>query len=265
MISAARYLHVGKIAARQQWAYRGELMMRSISTILFMGIFVALWQTAFAAGDQGELAGYTLIDMVWYLAMTETVALSSSRIFVDISQSVKQGDLVYTLMQPVSYPVVQIVKSLGNSAPRLVLNLLTASLVVFVGTGAIAGSLSGFAAFLVMAGLSLVLDAVIAVLIGLTAFWLEEVMPIFWIYQKLIFTLGGLFLPLEFFPSWLQQIAAVLPFRYITNAPARAFVAFTPARVLPLLGGQVAYILLFGGLMALVWHLAQRRMVIHGG
>jgi ABC-2 type transport system permease protein len=206
-----------------------------------------------------------MVDIVWYLAMTETVALSSSRIFVEIGESVKQGDLVYTLMQPVSYPLVQIVKSLGNSAPRLIINLLTASLVVFLGTGTIAGSPSGFVAFLGMAVLSLILDALIAVLIGLTAFWLEEVMPIFWIYQKLIFTLGGLFLPLEFFPSWLQRVAAVLPFRYITNAPARAFVAFKLSEVLPLIVGQCLYIFFFIGIMIGVWHLARRRMVIHGG
>jgi ABC-2 type transport system permease protein len=264
-MSAARYLHVGRISARQQWAYRGELLMRSISMILFMGIFVALWQTAFTATDQAEFAGYTVIDIVWYLAMTETVALSSSRIFDEISDAVKQGDLVYTLMQPVSYPVMQIVKSLGISAPRLVLNLLTASVVVFAGTGVIGGSLPGFAAFLGMAALSLVLDALIMVLIGLTAFWLEEVRPIFWIYQKLIFTLGGLFLPLEFFPAWLEPVAARLPFRYIANAPARAFVAFSSARVASLVGGQVLYILLIGGLVMLVWHVARRRLVVHGG
>jgi ABC-2 type transport system permease protein len=168
-------------------------------------------------------------------------------------------------MQPVNYPIVQMVKSLGNSAPRLVLNLITASLVVFVGTGEIAGSLVGFAAFLGMATLSLILDALIAVLIGLTAFWLEEVMPIFWIYQKLNFTLGGLFLPLAFFPPWLRRIAALLPFRYIANAPARAFVDFKPVSVASLVAGQGLYILLFAGLMAFVWHVAQRHLVVHGG
>ena len=31
--------------------------------------------------------------------------------------------------------------------------------------------------------LALLLDALIAVLIGLSAFWIEEVMPAFWIYR----------------------------------------------------------------------------------
>jgi len=110
-----------------------------------------------------------------------------------------------------------------------------------------------------------VLDALIAGLIGLSAFWMEEVAPIVWIYQKLMFTVGGLFLPLEFFPQWLRSIAEWLPFRFITNAPARAFVAFDLRETAAALAGQLAYIAVVGLGVALVWHAARRRLVVHGG
>ena len=116
-----------------------------------------------------------------------------------------------------------------------------------------------------MAMLALLIDALIAVLIGLAAFWLEEVLPLFWIYQKLLFTVGGMFLPLEIFPDWLRKISAWLPFRFITYVPARAFVAFEPGFVLRETAGQVVYILILLALVALVWRRAQRRMVVHGG
>ncbi|MBN1878316.1 MAG: ABC-2 family transporter protein [Anaerolineae bacterium] len=265
IVLLGRYVFVGRIAARQQWAYRGELLMRSVSMVLFMGVFMALWSTAFAIREGGKLVGYSLTEMVWYLAMTETVALSTSRVFIEISEAVKSGDLTYTLMRPVSYPFFQVANSLGNAVPRFALNLLTASAVVALGVGWNVGNLAGFLAFLGTAALALILDALIAVLIGLTAFWLEEVMPVFWIYQKLLFTVGGLFLPLEFFPGWLRAVSAWLPFRFVTNVPARAFVAFNQAEVLQSVVGQIIYILIFTGLVSWVWHIAQRRMVVHGG
>jgi ABC-2 type transport system permease protein len=265
MFSLRQYTFVGRIAARQQWAYRGELLMRSISMILFMGIFVALWHTAFAVRGGEALAGYTLVDIVWYLAMTETITLSSSRAFITISEAVKSGDLAYTLTRPVSYPFFQVAHSLGDAVPRFVLNFLTASLVVVLGVGAVAGNWQGVLSFLVMAWLALLLDALIAVLIGLSAFWLDEVMPVFWIYQKLLFTVGGLFLPLEMFPAWLQRISAWLPFRFVANAPARAFVAFDAREVMGMVLGQVIYIVILTGAVMLVWRMAQKRMVMHGG
>jgi len=252
-------------AARQQWVYRAELGMRAVQTALFMSIFVALWSTAFGLSGQAELEGFSLAEMVWYLAMTETIALSSARVFIEISEDVKAGNLAYTLARPLSYTWYQVANSLGNSAPRFVINLLTAAAVVGLSSRQIVGSPTSLLAFLGLATSALLLDALIAVLIGLLAFWIEEVLPAFWIYQKLLFTVGGLFLPLELFPDWLRRIAQWLPFQFITYAPARAFVAFEPDFVLRTAGGQLAYIAVLGGLMALVWSRAQRRLVVHGG
>lgn len=265
MRSLVRYGYVMQISAQQQWAYRGELLLRSIYMVLFMGIFIALWRTALGATASGTMEGYSLVDMAWYLAMTETIALSGSRVYTRISQAVKAGDLAYTLTRPMSYPLFEIARSLGDSLPRFALNLLTGALVVMLGVRRVGGSPAGFLAFLVMAALGMVLDALIAGLIGLSAFWMEEVAPIVWIYQKLMFTVGGLFLPLEFFPQWLRSIAEWLPFRFITNAPARAFVAFDLRETAAALAGQLAYIAVVGLGVALVWHAARRRLVVHGG
>jgi ABC-2 type transport system permease protein len=205
------------------------------------------------------------VEVVWYLAMTETIVLSSSRVFVEISTDVKAGNLAYTLARPLSYPWYQVANSLGNSAPRFLLNLLTGALVAGVGMGLVGGSLPGVLAFVGMAALALLLDALVAVLIGLLAFWIEEVMPVYWIYQKLLFTVGGMFLPLEMFPGWLRRASEWLPFQFITYVPARAFVAFEPGFVLRAVVGQVVYIAISVGLVMLVWERAQRRMVVHGG
>jgi ABC-2 type transport system permease protein len=268
-----RYGFVLWTSARQQWAYRTELAARAIQMVLFMGVFMALWSTAFGISGRAELEGYTLVKMVWYLAMAETVALSTSRIFLEISEAVKAGDLAYTLARPLSYPFFQVANSLGNSAPRFLLNLLTAAAVVGLGMRQApvlskvegAGSLSGLAAFLGMAALALLLDALIAVLIGLLAFWIEEVAPIFWIYGKLLFTVGGLFLPLEMFPEWLQQVVRWLPFQFITYAPAHAFVNFEPGFVLQAATGQAVYVVMLSALVTLIWQRARRRLVVHGG
>jgi ABC-2 type transport system permease protein len=261
----ARYWFILRTSARQQWTYRSEMVARGIQMVLFMGVFMALWTTAYGVSGRAELAGFSLVEMVWYLAMTETVTLSTSRIFFEIGEAVRAGDLAYTLARPTSYPFFQVANSLGNSAPRLVLNLLVASVVVAVGTRQLAGSVPGLVSFLVLAIAALILDALIAVLIGLAAFWIEEITPLFWIYSKLLFTVGGLFLPLEFFPRALREVVRWLPFQFVTYAPARAFVKFDLAFVAQALAGQVAYIALFAGIVSAVWWRARRRLVVHGG
>jgi ABC-2 type transport system permease protein len=264
-ISLSRYTFISRISARQQWIYRGEMATRAIATVLFLSVFVALWTAAYGFNQEESIAGYTLPQILWYLAMTETVALSTSRVFLDISQEVKAGDLAYNMIRPISYPLNQLANSLGNTIPRFFMNLIVSSIVIALGAGEFSGSWSGFAAFMLMAGFALILDALIAVLIGLTAFWLEEVLPIFWIYQKLLFTVGGLFLPLEMFPLWLQRISLWLPFRFITNAPAQIFIHFNLKTCIVLVVGQLLYIVLTICILFGVWRAAQHRIVVHGG
>jgi viologen exporter family transport system permease protein len=70
----------------------------------------------------------------------------------------------------------------------------------------------GFAASALITALYLV--------IGLLAFWLQDVAPIYWVWQKLMFVLGGLMLPLEVYPEFIQHAAVLTPFPSLLAAPA---------------------------------------------
>lgn len=259
------YAAVARLTVRQQTAYRGEMMARALSMGMFMLVFIALWSTVFAARGGASLAGYSRPQVLWYLVMTETIVLATSRIFLEISESVKAGDIAYTLVRPLHYAPWQVAHSLGRSAPTFITNLLAGSVVVFAFTGTVAGSLGGLLGFVVLGATALLLDAMIAVIIGLSAFWLEDVSPVFWIYQKLLFTIGGMLLPLEFLPDWLQRIATWLPFWLIVYAPARSFVDFGWASVARAAAGQAACLLATALIMTIVWRAARHRMVVQGG
>ncbi len=260
-----KYLATLQVNALQQLAYWSEFAARGLFMLLFVGVFIALWTTAYRTSGRDELAGFTLTQMIWYLAMTETVVLAGSRVWNEISQHVKAGELAYFLSKPYSYPIFQLAHTLGDTGLRFLMNLVVGWALVWPVTGQFGGSLPGLAAFLLLGGLALLLDASIAVLIGLLAFFFEEVTPFYWIYQKLLFTVGGLFLPLDVFPGWLQTFSNLLPFRYIVYAPARSFVHFDLGFAGQTLLGQIAYLALTWGLIALVWRHGSRRVVINGG
>ena len=259
-----KYLAVLWIDTQQQVAYRGEFLMRGVLMAMFMLIFVALWTTVYAIGGQAEMAGFRLSQIIWYLAITETMVLSGSRLFDEISEAVKSGDVAYTLTRPCSYLGFQIAHSLGGTFPRMALNLTVASLVVLPFVRSLETSLLGIVGFTVLAVLGAIMDAIIAV-IGMGAFFIEEVRPLSWIYNKLLLSVGGMFLPLDMFPPWLRRISDLLPFRLIIYAPARAFVAFDGAFFGRALAGQVIYIAVLGAILAWVWRWGRRRVVVHGG
>jgi ABC-2 type transport system permease protein len=53
------------------------------------------------------------------------------------------------------------------------------------------------------------------------AFWVRDARSAWFLYQKLVFILGGMLLPLEVLPDGLEAIAKALPFMAMAYAPAR--------------------------------------------
>ena len=112
--------------------------------------------------------------------------------------------------------------------------------------------------------LGILLNLLLSMCLGLTAFFLEENSGLRFIYSKLVFMLGT-FLPLEFLPGWLANIARCLPFSYVSWGPARLIVAFEWAefaRIVPL---QIAWVFLAAGMARALYARGARRLETNGG
>ena len=246
--------------------YDRDVLVRSIFMVVIMVVFVQLWTTTFAATGQVSVQGFSLRDMVWYLVITEVVALSTPRLAQTIDSDVRGGDVAYALSRPYSYPLYQLAAFWGETLPRLPVNALLGAIVAFVAVGPAPVTPLGVVACLILGAGAITLKAMFEVLIGLTAFWVEDTQPAEWIYNKFLITIGGLFLPLELFPVWLAAIARVLPFASIQYAPARAFVGGDDWSVLVSLGTiQLVWLLATGLILVGVFSQATRRLVAHGG
>jgi ABC-2 type transport system permease protein len=102
-------------------------------------------------------------------------------------------------------------------------------------------------------------------MIGLAAFLTEEVRAFEWIYQKVLFILGGLLIPIDFYPSWLQSIAKATPFAYTVYGPARLFVEPSLLRFGEVFLGQILWLAALGALLALLFRRGLTHLAINGG
>jgi ABC-2 type transport system permease protein len=101
--------------------------------------------------------------------------------------------------------------------------------------------------------------------LGVFAFWLEDAKGLEFLYSKIVFTLGGMLVPLEIFPQWLHTICIYMPFSYIAYYPAKLFVGFTFAMFFKVLLFELVWIVAFIILTAIAYKLCIRRVSINGG
>ena len=102
-------------------------------------------------------------------------------------------------------------------------------------------------------------------MIGLSAFIVEDVSAFMWIYQKLAFLLGGMLVPLDFYPQWLQTIAKALPFSSITYGPARLFVTPTLELFVNVMTVQIIWITILAFVLSFTYRRGVAYLTVNGG
>jgi viologen exporter family transport system permease protein len=263
--AVAKYAWIGLTSARSNLAYAGEVAARTLFLGVILFIFLQLWKVTYAETGADRLAGLTLVEMLWYLAMTECMTLSTPRVAWEVDQDVRTGALAVQLIRPLSYPLYRVSVSLGERAVRYAMSAVVASLVALALVGPIRVSATGLVVFLAALPLAFVLDLLSYLLIGLGAFWLEDTTGLALIYSRVTMILGGMLLPLELFPDGLQAVARSLPFALVMYGPARLFVRPDVGFLAELLVKQTAFIVIFAGAVFLVHRAAMRRLFANGG
>lgn len=216
MKSVAKYLAFARVAAIEALTERSELYGRIVFLGVLLGVFTALWR---AVSEAGMPMAAAPDEMVWYLSTTEWIVLSSPMLFLQIQEDVRRGDVTYQLLRPVSY----IGSMLARGAGMLCVRLPAIGVAAFAWAYAFTGAVPPLGSLLVLVPVAFLAALLLTSLhlgIGLAAFQLAEVSPLYWVTQKALFVLGGLMLPLELYPAWLRSVAATTPFPSMLASPA---------------------------------------------
>lgn len=192
-----------------------SLMGLSLFLITCLVIFSHLWKVTVA---QTGAMQFQPDQLLWYIALNEWIIIAFPDIQFDMEHDLRSGRLAYLLPRPISYLGAKLAEGIGT----LLLNLIVLGIVAFGFTWLWVGHFpfSSTTLFIsILLGLLAGLTALIfQIVIGLSAFWLQEVAPFNWIWEKLLFMFGGLILPLSLYPLWMQKIAWWTPFPAILGA-----------------------------------------------
>ncbi|MBV8246444.1 MAG: ABC-2 family transporter protein [Candidatus Eremiobacteraeota bacterium] len=258
------YVEFAKKAFAREATYRMEVFTEVGSLVVRVYLLRSLWTALYAQNAAPQSMPYH--SMITYA----TVALLMSLILeVDgtraIRERIREGTIATDLMKPISLPLYFFSDGLGQTLLHAVLvvpSLLFALLLVHIDVP----SPSVFAAFALAFLLGYVVNFFLNFLMNAVAFWTLETFAIQLVVRWVSDLLSGQIVPLTFFPGWLGRTLFALPFAAIYSTPLLIYVGvIPPAQYGRYLLVQVLWLVLFGGLAALVWRAAQRRVVVQGG
>ncbi|GAC1377979.1 MAG: hypothetical protein NVSMB33_00980 [Ktedonobacteraceae bacterium] len=264
-LSLQKYLAVLRVSVANNLAYILEVFFRTLFLLVFIFIFLQLWTATFAAKGVQSVGGFHINDLLWYLAATETIALSLPPLTRLIDQEVRSGQLAYLLGRPCSYLFYHFAQYLGERLVRLTINGIIAFIITLLLVGFPPFTWMSLSAWPLAVFLALSIDFVVYFSIGLFAFWTEETTPFFLIVNRLALVLGGVLAPLEILPQPIRTIAQILPFSSVLYGPARTLVHFELTQFAAMLLQQIVTLAIGSLVLLAIYRLATRRVNINGG
>jgi ABC-2 type transport system permease protein len=262
-MAVRKYGALYSCALRHQLRYMRSFLARNVFFVVILFIFYSLWRVIFAGNP--AVAGFSIAQTLWYMTFTETVELCKTRVHGEIQAEVRDGSIAYALLRPYSYVLATVARAMGQATARVAPIMAVGFVVALAFAGPLPGYLSALPFGLLLIAGGLLLGTLWMLLFGLLAFWVEEVGPFVWIFQKLTLIIGGVFLPIDFFPVWMQGIARALPFAFTAYWPALTMVKWSWGTFLHALAGQLGYIAVLGLVAAAIFRVAERKVQSHGG
>lgn len=248
-------------AARRVIAQPGNAVAALVFYVAVMSVMSALWRAAAEAGG-GEVVGYTALAVTWYAATAEASTVSLNiRMIEIIGDDIASGAIATELLRPASVLAVRVAEAVGTALPRLAMCILTGAVLSILYVG---GPPDVAAALLAVPSLVLAITCNVLAqhAVAGAAFWLRDVGASWFLYQKLVFVLGGMLIPLQVLPDALERVALVLPFMAMSYAPAR----LASGHLEPwLLAAQAAWLVVLAFAARAVFAAGERRLQVVGG
>lgn len=203
--------------------------LAGISTQIFFGIMYICVYVAFYESDSSNLP-MELSQLVSYLWLNQCFF---SLIYMwykdkDILGLIKSGNLAYELCRPQNVYMMWFSKMYGERLSKVLLRFFPVILFALVLPSPFNLDLTTTLPRFILFLLSLILASILVVSLVLLyhiicLFTLDEkgIVNMFMVMSDI---LSGVTIPIPFFPSYLQNISNILPFRYVSDFPFRLYV-----------------------------------------
>ncbi|MCO5227722.1 MAG: ABC-2 family transporter protein [Thermomicrobiales bacterium] len=246
-------------------AYRTTVWLQIVSSLIQVGIQVAVWT---ALIGNGAVDGIGRDQMITYVILNAAMyAFRLTGLYNDVDARLRSGDIAIDILRPVHYPLLVLAESLGRAAYHfvfMVVPIVIVSAAVF-GFSAPA-SISAGIGFIFALLLAMLISYAIGYLIALLSFWFLTTFHFSWAIGGLTTLFSGAFLPLWFFPEPWATVAKMLPFQFLGFVPAATWMGqLTGTDLVVTFAVGILWCVTLLMCTRLLWNRATSQLVVQGG
>ena len=182
-----------------------------------------------------------------------------------IMTDVKSGNVEMFMNKPINYLKISVYKVIGQGLFSFLFISLIGSFLMILILGFPTVNLKVFIPTFI---LTFILGQIIALLlygiIGIMAFFIEDITPLHWIVDKFVMILGGSYLPVSMFPTFMKVLAFASPFGAVNFATSTVYESWNTEWIYRLLL-QLGWVVILGIILYVLYNKSKEKAMINGG
>ncbi|MEK7149993.1 MAG: ABC-2 family transporter protein [Patescibacteria group bacterium] len=250
-----KYLTVINVYWQRALAYRSVIIAYRAGEMAEVLILILMWTSIY--GKQDIIKGFTLPEMITYVLIGNLFSVITRNFLTNVvAHDIKDGRLSSFLLQPISYFNFILSRELGRLSFAFLMSVSSQVVIIlfFLNKFIFNSDIIYLSVILIMIILAFITELLISYLIGLIAFWADEVDGIYATVDRLRKFFSGGYFPLNFLPPVFVTASFSLPFAYSFFVPAQLYL-----KKIDILAGirgifiQLIWIVLLYGIIRLLW------------
>ena len=258
-------LTVVKIFMKNQMQDRTNLILDVFNMVSRCLIVFLLYAYIFKLNG-GVINGVDYKTTMWSMFIYFCIMiLNIRRLDNIIMNEVKSGNVEMFMNKPTNYLLISFMRVIGQGIFSFLFISILGSIIMALFVGISNLNLPIFIpTFIITLFLGQILGLLVYGIIGLMAFFIQDVRPIHWIVDKFVMILGGSYLPISMFPNFMKLIAYASPFGAINFASSTVYDSWNEEFITRILL-QFMWIFIFGILMNYIYKKSKQKAMINGG
>ncbi|WP_328720280.1 ABC-2 family transporter protein [Streptomyces sp. NBC_00247] len=245
-------------------SYPGRIVGRCVMIGIQISLYYWLWKALYTAGGSESAQTVTYSALAVLLSRVRWTARSYSR--ESIPARIREGTIAYWFVRPLEARQYYLIRGVGEIALGGSIALL--GFLVCLAVGIVRPPDSAAAGVLSLIGIAVgqIILYYLGLLLDLVCFWMVTNDSMKHIYAFAQDLLSGALLPLWLFPSWLNGLASVLPFKAAIYSPLSLYVGREPvASSGYLFAVQFFWCAVLAVCARVLWRRASFRIMVQGG
>lgn len=219
-----KYLTIVKTYWQRGLTYRFTVFAYRIGDMAEAVVLILMWTAIY--GNEKMIKGFTLPEMITYI-LIGNLFISIVRNFLSgiMSRDIKDGSLTIFLLRPMSYFSFVLFREIGRMSLVTVMSLFTnIAIILFFSSSFVYNfDILFLLVISLMLFLAFITELLLSYIIGLVAFWTDEVDGLYATFDKLKKLFSGGYFPLSLLPAAFVSLSYFLPFGYSFFVPAQLY------------------------------------------